>query len=197
MPVGLTRIVLADDVNTCEDKATGLICRFDSMADTKLIMTTQDSSTGSPLDLRLLDRSFLIRIDAQDGGSPWERASCCKDTEAGDVITSRALKALFPMDSRGVAPQVTQAMSQLRAKLATYGVRISRRALDSMWAYCASVMPHLDMSPMEAFDLAFAQRALPAILTSAPVEALHALPQLLSGMPRSLKLLSQPLAIEI
>ena len=50
---------------------------------------------------------------------------------------------------------------------------------------------------MEAFDLAFAQRALPSIIAGAPVEALHALPRLLKDMPKSLGLLKQPLAIEI
>ena len=50
---------------------------------------------------------------------------------------------------------------------------------------------------MEAFDLAFAQRALMSVLAVAGVDALHALPGILEGMPRSLALLKQPLAIEL
>lgn len=197
VPVGLTRVVLADDVNAFPDVAAGLIARFDGDKCSKLIMTVQDSPTGAPLDLRLLDRSFMIRIDPQAGSSQWERASCAKDIDSGDVISARALKALFPLAGRGVAPQVARAMETLRAGLDAYGVHISCRALDSMWTYCATVTPHMDMSPMEVFDLALSQRALPAILACAPMEALHAMPQLLKAMPRSLKLLRQPLAIEV
>jgi hypothetical protein len=195
-PLGLTRIVLADDVNACPHMTEDIISRFDRKSDAKLIITAQDSATGEPLDLRLLDRSFMIRINAPDGSAPWERTATSRG-KYGDVVTTRALSALFPVEGRGIAPQVLRAMAALRSALADYGVQISRRALDGMWAYCAAVTPHLQMSPMEAFDLAFAQRALPAILTCAPVEALHALPRLLRDMPRSLGLLAQPLAIAI
>lgn len=197
VPVGLTRVVLADDVNVSRDSAGELIARFDGKGGEKLIITAQDSATGRPLDPRVLDRSFMIRIDAPESNSPWERASGAKKDKYSDVITAGAIKALFPMEGRSVAPQVLRAMAALRSALADYGVRLSRRTLDGMWAFCAAVTPHLEISPMEAFDLAFAQRALPSILAGAPVEALHALPRLLKNMPKSLGLLKQPLAIEI
>jgi hypothetical protein len=45
--------------------------------------------------------------------------------------------------------------------------------------------------------MALAQRAIPAILAGAPVDALPALPKLLSDLPRCKALLDQPLPIEV
>ena len=66
-----------------------------------------------------------------------------------------------------------------------------------MWAYCAAVTKLMQRDALAVFDLAFAQRALPSILASASLEALHSLPAILSDMPVSLELLDQPLALEL
>ena len=88
-------------------------------------------------------------------------------------------------------------LAKIRSALERYGVLLSRRTLDALWLYCASVTPYLSVSSLEAFDLAFAQRALMSVLAVAGVDALHALPGILEDMPRSLALLKQPLAIEL
>ncbi|MBQ8955144.1 MAG: hypothetical protein IJ048_13620, partial [Clostridia bacterium] len=67
--------------------------------------------------------------------------------------------------------------------------------LDDMYAYCAAVSPLMTCAPAEVLDYAFAQRAMPAILAGASLDALHALPQILPDMPRSLSLLTAPLPL--
>ena len=52
----------------------------------------------------------------------------------------------------------------------------------------------MQCSPMKVLDLALAQRALPTILASASMEALHELPDLLADMPACLELMAAPIA---
>ena len=47
----------------------------------------------------------------------------------------------------------------------------------------------------QALDIALARRALPAILASAPLEALRALPEMVADMEECQKLLESPLPI--
>jgi len=156
----------------------------------------QDDTFGDPLDLRLLDRSFLVRLAAENADSAWNGPGKSAPAPAG-CVTAAALKKLFCPEARHISAQVSARLSALRKELAAHRVSISRRTLDAMWQYCAAVTPYMSAAPMEVFDLAFSQRALPAILAGASPEALHALPGLMKDMPRSLALLKEPLAIDI
>ena len=88
-------------------------------------------------------------------------------------------------------------LQKIRSALALHGVRLSRRTLDCMWHYCAAMIGLSRISPADALDRAFAQKALPCILAEAPLACLAELKTLLAEMPRSQALLSQPLPILI
>ena len=92
---------------------------------------------------------------------------------------------------------VTKRMEKLRSDLAVLGIRLSRGTLNALWRYCAAAIPLMPLEPSAVLDMALAQRAIPAILASAPVDALAALPKLLSDLPRCKALLDQPLPIEV
>jgi len=188
--------VIADDANAAWYPVERIVGDFEPIADIKLIMTVQDDTFGDPLDLRLLDRSFLVRLAAENADSAWNGPGKSAPAPAG-CVTAAALKKLFCPEARHISAQVSARLSALRKELAAHRVSISRRTLDAMWQYCAAVTPYMSAAPMEVFDLAFSQRALPAILAGASPEALHALPGLMKDMPRSLALLKEPLAIDI
>ena len=79
-------------------------------------------------------------------------------------------------------------MQALREALTQCGAALSRRALNDAWRYCALMLDALG-------ERAVAQRLLPPLLASAPVEALSRLPALLEGLPLSRALLRQSLPI--
>jgi len=188
--------VIADDINAAGMCSERLVSDFEPLNDIKLIMTAQDSTSGAPMGLRLLDRAFVIRLEADSADTAW--AGPGKKTAPPEgCVTAEALTKLFCPDARHISAQVSAKLAALRKALAAHNVLISRRTLDAIWQYCASVTPYMSLTPMEVFDLAFAQRALPAIIASGSPEALHALPNLLAELPRSLALLKQPLAIEV
>ena len=54
-----------------------------------------------------------------------------------------------------------------------------------------------DADPIHILDLAVAQRILPALMASAPVNALRQLPALLDGLPAARGLLRLPLPIQL
>lgn len=190
----LPAIVFFDDVNVdagaCRDAAS----RLDGLSNFKVLMTARDSAEGHPLPARLLDRAFLLRLSTEDPDSHWAHAPRGFEDD-GAAFTRAAIRNLFA--PKAVPPQVEARMRTLRAALAQRGALLSRRTLDGLFLYCAAVSPHLSLTPLEAFDLAFSQRALPAVLAMADVELLHAIPTFLADMPRSLELLKQPLAIEV
>lgn len=64
-----------------------------------------------------------------------------------------------------------------------------------MWEYLARVLPHVDWEPRHALDRALAQRAIPAILASAPLGALTACPRQLEEYPLSRALMEEPLPL--
>ena len=188
--------VIADDINAAGMCSERLVSDFEPLNDIKLIMTAQDSTSGKPMGLRLMDRAFVIRLEADSADSAWSGPGK-KTAPPEGCVTAEALTMLFCPDARHISTQVSAKLAALRKELAEYNVLISRRTLDAIWQYCASVTPYMSLTPMEVFDLAFAQRALPAIIASGSPEALHALPNLLAELPRSLALLKQPLAIEV
>lgn len=188
--------IIADDINVRSEICGRIVDDFEHSDGVKLIMTAQDSTCGLPIGLRLLDRVFLVRLKPENTESAWSGPGK-RVAPPQNCITTAALKNLFKPDSRHISAQVSARLATLRRELAGFGCLISRRTLDALWLYCASVTPYMNATPMEVFDLAFAQRAVPAILASATPEALHALPEILNGMQRSLELLQEPVAIDV
>ncbi len=159
----------------------------------RLMMTLQDASQGACVDVRLLDRAWMLRLAPERADTPWTpRRRVVPQPEK--AVSWETLRAIF--NTEGDVPgEIVERMKTLRERLATVGVYISRRALDDMYAYCAAVSPLMTASPIEVLDFAFAQRAMPAILASANLDALHALPSILPDMPRSLSLMLAPLPL--
>lgn len=188
--------VIADDINVRPDVCARIVDDFETVDHVKLIMTAQDSASGLPIGLRLLDRTFLVRLKPEGAESAWGSPRKCV-APPHECLTFTALKNLFTPDARHISTQVSSRLATLRRELANFGCLISRRTLDALWLYCASVTPYMSATPMEVFDLAFAQRAMPSILAGAGPEALHALPEILNGMPRSLELLREPVSIDV
>ena len=159
----------------------------------RLLLTLQDASEGLCVDARLLDRAFMIRLAPEGTDTPWQPRRRVRP-QPEKAVSMATLKAVFKPDG-DVPAEISERMKALREKLAGVGVSISRRALDDMYAYCAAVSPLMTASPIEVLDYAFAQRAMPSILASANLDALHALPAILPDMPRSLGLLLAPLPL--
>ena len=159
----------------------------------RVMLTLQDAGSGLPVGAKLLDRAWLIRLAPEKADSPWQPRA--KTRPAPEKAVSMAtLKKVFD-PTRDVPGEIIERMKLLRGRLAGVGVLISRRALDDMYAYCAAVSPLMTCAPVDVLDYAFAQRAMPTILATANLDALHALPELLPDMPRSLALLTAPLAL--
>ena len=109
------------------------------------------------------------------------------------ALSMAALKRIFT-PTREVPGELEQRLKTLREKLARLGVLLNRRTLDDLWVYCAAAVPMMQCPPMKVLDMALAQRALPSILASASMEALHELPDLLADMPACLELMAAPIA---
>ena len=159
----------------------------------RLLLTLQDASEGACVDARLLDRAFMIRLAPEHADTPWQPRRRVQPRPE-KAVSMATLKGVFKPDG-DVPGEIVERMKALREKLAGVGVYLSRRALDDMYAYCAAVSPLMTASPLEVLDYAFAQRAMPTILASANLDALHALPSILPDMPRSLSLLLAPLPL--
>ena len=159
----------------------------------RLALTLQDTGSGLPVSAKLLDRAWLLRLAPEQPDSAWHpRPSAMPAPER--AVSMATLKKVFD-PARDVPGEITERMKLLRGKLAGVGITISRRALDDMYGYCAAVSQLMTCSPIDVQDYAFAQRAMPAILASASLDALHALPSLLPDMPRSLNLMTAPLPL--
>lgn len=193
---GLTqRFVLLDDVNAepNTDQARGLMPLIDSDQDSPItpILTVLDDQIGYPLDSRLLDRAFFIRIKAP-ALTRWQRAP--KKPANLKAPSLKAVTAIFNPET-DVPGEVTARLNTFEKKLEEMGVTISMRALGDMYAYCAAMIPLMTGSPMQALDRAIAQRALPHLLATCSEDVVAKLPELLIDMPISLSLLNEPLPL--
>ncbi len=188
-------IVLLDDMNivSAEDPIRGLYAAAESGMLT-LCATVQDD--GNPLSASILGRAFTIRLAEEAPDSPWQPKEAVHPKQYAPV-SREALKCVFAPTLTVLPPNVVKRMEKLRSDLAVLGIRLSRGTLNALWRYCAAAIPLMPLEPSAVLDTALAQRAIPAILATAPVEALAALPKLLSDLPRCKSLLEQPLPIEI
>ena len=159
----------------------------------RLLLTASDE--GSPLATELLDTAFVLWLEPESADTPWheEREA---PVEPELAVSRAALENIFRPHAEAVTEEVRERMARLRADLAAHGVRFSRRTLDAVWLFCAAAAPLLrERSPMQALDLALAHRALPALLSSAPLEALKAMPEMVTDLEECKKLLERPLPI--
>lgn len=192
-------IALIDDANNAPgDPSRGLASMHEDAADgihpnMKLIMTVQDNPVGYALNANLLDRAFFVRFDLPGLDLPWKPVAVAPRKREG-AVSMDALRRLFVPGSE-ISPEVQDRMMTLRRKLADLGVYFSARALSDMHRYITTVQPMMTCAPMQVLDYALAQRAIPHVLATAPVAALHELPKLLADMPMCLRLMEQPLAL--
>ncbi len=190
---GRPALVLLDDANT----APGDPFRGASDAAWKLCVSIQDAEAGRPVNANLLDKGFVIRLARPASDEKWQPA---QKTPAAPVppadlealqAEARAIAADYMSDA------LAERMNKLRSTLAEQGLSLSRRALDDTWYYCGAMLALLkgDANADEIFDMAVAQRILPALLASAPIEALVQLKPIIKNMPNCSALLTQPLPV--
>ena len=156
----------------------------------RLCVTVQDG--GHPLPAHVLDKGFMVRLNPP-ADAPWQPRS-----KAAPTPNAPATLCLDIPD-RPLPAAVEARMQALREALGRCGAPISRHALDDAWRYCALMLDALggDADPIHILDLAVAQRILPALMASAPVNALRQLPALLDGLPAARGLLRLPLPIQL
>ena len=183
-------LLLLDDANLYPApdplRALGAIDR----PEWRLCLTLQDG--GAPLSAHALDRGFLVRlIPRQD--APWRpRARAAYEAPAPASLCLEIPETALPS-------AVEARLDSLREMLARRGALASLRALNDIWRYCALMLDALGerADAMRLLDRAVAQRLLPALLASAPVETLKQLPALLDELPASRALLRHPLPVMI
>ncbi len=183
-------LLLLDDANLYP--APDVLRGFGSLSHPqwRLCLTVQDG--GFPLPAHALDKGFLVRL-APAADVPWQ-------PRAKAMSAARTPAALcLDIPDKPLPAAVEARMQALREALARCGAPLSRHALDDAWRYCALMLDALgeDADPIHILDLAVAQRLLPVLLASAPVDALRQLPALLEGLPASRGALRLPLPIQL
>ena len=194
---GVPALLLLDDANLygVRDPLRGLGA-ID--AQWRVVLTVQDSHSAHPVPANAWDKGFALRLKPR-ADAPWTPIAPKPCPDEAPVSLADAVSKLLPQPESAVPTAVVERMDALRRALAAAGAPISRRALTDSWNYCALMIAAQggDAAPMRVLDLAVAQRILPGVLASAPIEALSRLPALLEGLPESRALLGQPLAIRI
>ena len=186
-------IVLLDDANlcACADLTRGLTPAAER-GELTLFATLQDD--GAPVPAHLFGRAFALRLD--EDCAEWSPKSAA-EARTYAPVTADALKRAFEPRLTALPEAQMQRLEKLRADLALLDVRLSKKTLRAVWDYCAAAIPMMNLEPSAVVDLAVAQRVVPAILAGAPLKALSALPALLEDLPRSKRLLGQPLPIAL
>lgn len=182
-------LILLDDANlhSADDPLRGLGAL--DRPEWRLCLTVQDAAR--PLPAHALDRGFTVRL-APEMNAPWKPRA----RTAAEPLKPASFRLDIP---DGPLPAAAEDRVQaLREALARYDAAPSPRALHAAWRYCALMLDALpDADPVHIVDLAVAQRLLPPLLASAPLEALCQLPRLLDGLPVSRALLRAPLPIQL
>ena len=189
------RVVMLDDANLLktDDQTRGLITWAENrQSSLRVVMTVMDDQIGYPVNPRILDRAFMIRLNKQAPGA-WEMEKpLVKNAERS--VSLAAFEKMFRQEQH-IPGEVVNRLQVLREKLAQMNVSISGRALSDMYAYCAACIPLMTCPPKAVLDYALAQRAIPHILATTRLEIIEKLPELLADMPMCLSLMSQPLPL--
>ena len=188
-------VILLDDANlyAAPDLFRGLARELP--AEWRLIATLQNAHSGLPVRAAAWDRGFTVHLVAP-AESAWQpiKRSGAEDLPAVSIAGLGEAIGDAPLPEA-----MLESMNRLRAAMADCGVALSRRALDEAWRYCAAMLALTGESADAAaiFDLAVAQRLLPALLAAAPIEALVRLKAFCGELPACRALLEQPLPIVI
>ena len=191
------RVMLMDDANGNQavDQARGMISWMDQSASSsalRVVMTVLDDQVGYPVNPRLLDRAFFIRIPSRDA---LPLGDVNKTVETADITVSLdALSEMFKTD-RALPAQIEDRISTLIEATNQLGVPLSERTITDVVRYVSAVLPYMTCPPLEVLDYALSQRAVPYLLATARVEALEKLPEILCDMKKSIQLMNEPLAL--
>lgn len=190
------RILMLDDANQLPDadQARGLTTWAedpDRETSLRVVMTVMDDQIGYPLNTRLIDRAFMIRLSPA-APTAWT-ASKPTLKNADKTVSLAAIEKIFAPADHTLPGEIVNRMQVLIEKLEKMNISISGRALSDMYAYCAACIPLMTCPPKAVLDYALSQRAIPHILATARIEVLEKLPELLSDMPRCLNLMNLPL----
>lgn len=187
-------IVLLDDANL--SNGADLTRSLSTLAEKENLLicaTLQDD--GLPVPAYLFGRAFTVRLQ-DDIHAAWQPTPKAAPKQYSPISTE-ALRSAFAPQPDVIPKSELERMVKLRSDLELLGINIPRKTLDALWNYCCAAIPAMSAVPSDVIDLALAQRALPAILAGAPLEAIAALPSLLEGYPRCKQLLSHPMPIQI
>lgn len=191
------RIMLMDDANGSEtvDQSRGMLSWMDqsqSSSALRIIMTILDDQVGYPVNPRILDRAFFMRIPSRDVA---RLSGVLTNVESADVTVSlEALGEIFNTE-RTLPAQIEDRLNAFIEATNALGVPLSERTIKDVAKYVSAVLPYMTCSPMEVLDYALSQRAVPYLLATARVEALQKLPEILCDMKKSLQLMNEPLAL--
>lgn len=191
------RIMLMDDANGTEtvDQSRGMISWMDQSHDIsalRVVMTVLDDQVGYPINPRILDRAFFIRISSRDVS---HLGGISSGAESAFVTVSLdALGEIFHTD-RALPAQIEDRLNAFIEATNAIGVPLSERTIKDIARYVSAVLPYMTCTPMEVLDYALSQRAVPYLLATARVEALSKLPEILCDMKKSLQLMNEPLAL--
>lgn len=190
---GQQAMILLDDVNT----APGDPLRGVTGETLKVCIGLQDS--GYPVNADLLDKGFVIRLSRPTSDVPWKPTQTLPVMPFAPADIDAIRAELRTLAEQNMPESLEPRMNALRRKLAEHGVTLSRRTLDDTWHYCGAMAALLkaEASPDEIFDLAVAQRILPALLASAPIAALIEVKSAAKNMPCCQALLQQPMPVMI
>ena len=188
-------MALLDDANLLSggDPTRGLTLAAER-GEFLLCMTVQDD--GEPVPAHLLGRAFTLRLSAAAPDAPWKPAPAAR-SEPRRAVSAAALRRAFAPKLEELPEAQCRRMEKFRADLALLGVSLSRKTLDALWNYCAAAIPAMPLEPSAVLDLALAQRAIPAVLASAPLDALAALPKLLDDLPHCAALLKEAFPVQV
>lgn len=188
-------MAILDDANLCPApdalRGLGQVCD----PEWRTVLTVQDLHSGAPMSAAALDRGFLVRMTAS-AELPW-KPGVRRPLPVFAPASIESVQASLPQAELPSA--LTQRMQDMRDALSKHGAIVSRRALDDAWRYCAAMLSILgsDADPDRIFDMAVAQRILPGLLSSAPLEAVMAFRREAEKLPLCKALLSQPLPIMV
>lgn len=160
------------------------------------ISIAEISDTGCPVTNDITESSWLIRIKAPSADDPWNITADAADADPKPV-SFKALRKAMLSSPADIPEALNERFLRVRRALAVHGITLSRSTLNDMWKYCGAMQAACRISPGETLDRAFAQRALPGILSTASIECLKALPAILEQLPISASLLNEPLPIHI
>ncbi len=191
------RIMLMDDANGVEtvDQARGMIPWLDENAlssTLRVVMTVLDDQVGYPVNPRILDRAFFMRLPARESAFLPENDLGAESANA--TVSMETLADIFDV-SHEIPAQIEDRLNAFIENVSAEGIQISERTIKDIKKYVCAALPYMTCSPMEVLDYALAQRAVPYILATAREEALEKLPEILCDMKKSLSLMNEPLAL--